>query len=351
MTQHAVRTAVSKVFGAENRQRLLSDYFSRFKEVHPNDAWRHVYHLLLWIDRTTGLAHCYESDKSQPGRPWYARSLHFHAWVSESLEVPSIALGNKIDWLFRRTSEDLAQGVSPRQQERAKRQVRELQYSYMPEPGRDPQLEDLILDSLDSWLAQKPPPAAMRSLVERIHRHTRLENKRKNLVGEGFEDLLATLVSKLPMSEKLAAVPRSRLDDIPGFFEAPGGEKPRIVDLAILRNGGDHRVLVTAKWSIRADREEQFVSDATSYVRLERLGRPFDYVLVTNEFDPARLSRAVERQREGKPLFTDVVHVNTAGLRATYQGDRGSSWTRALQHVDNGRIVSLSDWLARLQVC
>ena len=31
--------------------------------------------------------------------------------------------------------------------------------------------------------------------------------------------------------------------------------------------------LITAKWSIRADREEQFVSDFTSYVRLERAGQ------------------------------------------------------------------------------
>ena len=263
--------------------------------------------------------------------------------------MPSISLGSKIDLLFRRASEDLAQGVSRKQQERAERQIRESTYSYMPEPGRDPELEHLILQSLESWLVKRPPPTAMRSLVERIHRHTRIDNKRKNLVGEGFEDLLATLIAKLPMSDKLIPVVRSKLDDIPGFFEAPGGEKPRIVDLAILRSDDDHRVLITAKWSIRADREEQFVSDVASYARLEKLGKPFDYVLITNEFDPARLLRAAERQREGRPLFADVVHVNTEALRATYQGDRGSSWTSTLRHIDNGRIVNLSDWLAKLQ--
>ena len=109
---------------------------------------------------------------------------------------------------------------------------------------------------------------------------------------------------------------RSRLDDIPGFFEPPGGEKPRTVDLAIVRTPEDRRSLITAKWSIRADREEQFVSDFTSYVRLERAGHSFDYVLVTNEFDPARLVAAAERQREGNPLFTHVVHVSTEALKA-----------------------------------
>ena len=146
--------------------------------------------------------------------------------------------------------------------------------------------------------------------MDRIHQHTRLDNKRKNLVGEGFEDVLEVLIHLLPASNVRWVGTRSRLHDIPGFYEPPGGEKPRTVDLAIVREPGGRRSLVTAKWSIRADREEQFVSDFTSYARLERAGQSFDYVLVTNEFDPARLVAAAERQREGNPLFTNVVHVS-----------------------------------------
>ena len=97
------------------------------------------------------------------------------------------------------------------------------------------------------------------------------------------------------------------------------------------------------------DREEQFVSDCASYVHLERAGRSFDYVLITNEFDPARLVAAAERQREGNLLFTDVVHVSTDALKAVYGDGPGRSFARALAHVRSGRIESLGDWLSKLQ--
>jgi hypothetical protein len=51
---------------------------------------------------------------------------------------------------------------------------------------------------------------------------------------------------------------------------------------------GAVRTLVTAKWSIRADREEQFMSDFQTYERLESAGEDFAYLLITNEFDAAR---------------------------------------------------------------
>ncbi len=50
---------IDRVFGAENRARLLTRYFAAREAVTPANAWRHVYHLLLWIDRTTALAHCH----------------------------------------------------------------------------------------------------------------------------------------------------------------------------------------------------------------------------------------------------------------------------------------------------
>ena len=40
-----------------------------------------------------------------------------------------------------------------------------------------------------------------------------------------------------------------------------------------LRQAGDARILVTAKWSARADREEQFMSDFQAYERLESASR------------------------------------------------------------------------------
>lgn len=88
------------------------------------------------------------------------------------------------------------------------------------------------------------------------------------------------------------------------------------------------------------------------YAELEDAGRDFGYVLVTNEFDPARLAAACEMRRQNAPLFTDVVHVNTDGPHAVYagattqgqrRGDR-SGIDRALGHIDTGRLASLGDW-------
>lgn len=68
-------------FSHPSRLALIRDYFGD-RRVDPQDAWKDVYRLLLWADPTIGLAHCYESDKAQPGRPWYARTLAFHSWLA-----------------------------------------------------------------------------------------------------------------------------------------------------------------------------------------------------------------------------------------------------------------------------
>src|SRR5438270_9922306 len=100
---------------------MLDEWFAAARAPTPGNAWQHVYRLLLWIDKTTGLAHCYESDKSQPGRPWYARSLAFHVWVAKELGATPNALPGVIDWLFIRGSERLAKALVRQQEERAKR--------------------------------------------------------------------------------------------------------------------------------------------------------------------------------------------------------------------------------------
>ena len=102
------------------------EYLSGIAPISPDTAWKHVYRLLLWIDSTTGLAQCYESDKSQPGRPWYERSLRFHRWVAESLGSTPGDLRSKIDWLLsvpRRSSlpalhRDGKRGPAAREHER-----------------------------------------------------------------------------------------------------------------------------------------------------------------------------------------------------------------------------------------
>lgn len=344
------QTALGRAFGAENRRRLLSDYFSYFPNgrVAPENAFKHIYRLLLWADPTTGLAHCYESDKAQPGRPWYERSLRFHAWLAGQLGLAPAELGGEIDWLFRRAARELVRGLTEGRLRLARKQRAPYEGLGMPEPGEDPELEEIVREALKPWFREEPTAEVMARLTQRIHEHSRLENKRKNLVGEGFEDVLAGVVGRLnaPGIESVRA--RTLLHEIPGFSPPAERAKAKKVDLVLLARPDAHRILITAKWSIRADREEQFESDFQAYANLERSSRPFDYVLVTNEFDPARLAAACERQVLARYLFSAVVHVSTEALLAAYGTSLDRSFRRVEGHIASGRLTSLGAWLARM---
>src|SRR5436189_3320334 len=107
------------------------------------------------------------------------------------------------------------------------------------------------------------------------------------------------------------------LNDLSGFKAIAPNKKIKKVDVGFM--AGSMRILVTAKWSILADREEQFMSDFQTYERLESMGQDFAYVLITNEFDAARLRAACERRRQNAPLFTHVVHINPAAVDVVYR--------------------------------
>jgi hypothetical protein len=340
------REVVERAFGASNRARLLARYFEAAPRVSAVNAWQHVYRLLLWIDRTTALAHCYESDKAQPGRPWYARSLAFHDWLSRELNVAPSALAEQIDWLFREAVKDLARRVTTRHSAAYQRQREPYAGRSFPEPGEDPELAAIIREVLGDWMNPEPPPQVIADLTRRIHTHLAQENKRKNLVGEGFEDVLAAILGRLNFETSLEVRTRIALHDLPGFHRPAPSEKIKKVDLGLLNRG--LRTLITAKWSIRADREEQFMSDFQTYERLESAGEDFAYVLVTNEFDAARLRAACERRRQNAPLFTHVVHINPAAVDVVYRGAQSEGAVAVGEHITRGRLISLETWLTYL---
>lgn len=338
---------IARAFGAENRARLLSRYFQSVQPVTTANAWQHVYRLLLWVDRTTALAHCYESDKAQPGRPWYARSLAFHDWVSSALEVAPAELGEHIDWLFREAVKDLASTAVATRTAIYERQRVPYAGRGFPQPGEDPELVGIIKEVLNPWISEDPPAEDLRRLTRQIYVYMTQENKRRNLVGEGFEDVIAGLLKHIAFFEAIEVRTRCLLHDLPGFHPAPPGQKPKRVDLAL--RWREKLTLVSAKWSIRADREEQFQSDFEASARLESAGQDFGYALITNEFDAARLKAACERRRQNAPLFSQVVHVNPEAVLATYaNGGRGSAEAIGM-HISSGRLMSLEGWLEQFE--
>src|SRR6266571_6955109 len=151
-TSEVAQQAVARAFGSENRARLLVRYFNGAGVVNTANAWQHIYRLLLWIDKTTALAHCYESDKAQPGRPWYARSLAFHDWVSAQLGVAPAKLAEDIDWLFREAVKDLAERAVARRSAAYERQRAPYSGRAFPEPGEDPELAAVIREALGKWM-------------------------------------------------------------------------------------------------------------------------------------------------------------------------------------------------------
>jgi len=193
-----------------------------------------------------------------------------------------------------------------------------------------------------------------------LREYWKQENKRKNLLGEGFEDVLAAVVNAACVAG-IQARTRISIADVAGFHPLGAKDKATKVDVIVENPQWTRPALVNVKWSIRADREDQLWDDFKEYVRFDRDQRGFDHYLITNEFDPARLNAVCDRREANNFIFKQVVHINTDGVLAAYgpppaavqnaeQAKRAadSSMQRVRQQVQQGRLISLSQWLAGL---
>jgi hypothetical protein len=351
-------------FGEQNRRRLIAQYFGEKGAPNTARAWEHVYGMLLWVDRTTGLAHCYESDKCQPGRLWYARSLAFHHWLAGTLHSTPLDLGKGLDWMFQKALEDyLKELASEQQAQKDKGAQQRAVYSGQdfPLPGADPEIERIIGEALKPFFASQPQVEVFDAIADQLREYWKQENKRKNLLGEGFEDVLAAVVNAA-CGPEIKARTRTSIAEVAGFHGLGAKDKATKVDLIIESPKWPRPALVNVKWSIRADREDQLWDDFKEYVRFDRDQQGFDHYLVTNEFDPARLNAVCDRREANNFIFKQVVHINTDGVLAAYEPSsapaaeaktgkpaRDSSMERVRQQVQQARLVSLSKWLDGLR--
>ncbi|HSN76768.1 MAG TPA: hypothetical protein VL334_16975 [Anaerolineae bacterium] len=98
------------LFGRESRVKILKKHLALAGPLSAQDAWKFIYRELLWVDGSTGLAHLYESDKAQPGRPWYDRTVTFTELLCQQFgNLTREQLAREIDQLFRAILHELVE--------------------------------------------------------------------------------------------------------------------------------------------------------------------------------------------------------------------------------------------------
>jgi hypothetical protein len=117
-------------------------------------------------------------------------------------------------------------------------------------------------------------------------------------------------------------------------------------DLAIIDDNVT-QVVVTAKWSMRQDRETQFAAEYAAYQRSRTQQTELRFVLITNEFDVARLDNVARAMPGGAGgyIFHTIVHINPDLL----VGTQGSRIGAVAHWIGAGKIVSLADFLVEMR--
>ena len=326
-------------FGQATRMRVLEEYFALAGPVDGENAWEHVYRCLLWMNLGAGLAHIYDSNHMQPTGVFHGRAVQFTDLLCAHWKIPRNELPGQIDHLFKGCVAELK-----------RRNVR-------PEGVLDGETESELISAIEAILRGEgigePKALAVARRIEGLSRDFfTIGNKRKNALGEGFEDLLWILlqrVSQIPADKIKLRTPVSQM---PGFRRAPtsqkGAKRKREPhpDIAVVEGDITH-VITTAKWSMRQDRETQFQSEYSSFQMNKVQSTELTYVLITNEFDIARLKNVARAMPggEGGYIFHTIYHICLPLLRETH----GTRFKDIEPWVGTGKLKSLSDFLSDMR--
>lgn len=152
--------------------------------------------------------------------------------------------------------------------------------------------------------------------------------QRQNILGIAFVGLVKHVLEKLGSKQVNCETEVVASKIFPGITFPGRSSTPRI-DLLAKRNGIP-RAIVSAKWSIRHDRLNDITNECPVYkAAYERIYRgssqnQLRYYLITNEYDPARLTKALN-----DTCIDGVVHVHKTAVLRVCQLD--------------GRLVRLMD--------
>src|ERR1700722_2426376 len=193
-------------FGQATRMRVLEDYFAQAGEITAENAWEHVYHCLLWMNLGTGLAHVYDSNHMQAGGVFHDRAVRFTGLLCKNWNVSRSELPARVDYLFKGCIAEL------------KRRG--------PAALIDSELESELTAAVSALLKNaglaEATAAALSREIERLSRDFfTIGNKRKNALGEGFEDLLFLLLQRVSRIPEEHISLRKSVSKLPGFRGAP----------------------------------------------------------------------------------------------------------------------------------
>ncbi len=326
-------------FGQATRMRVLEQYLARAGALTAENAWEHVYRCLLWMNLGAGLAHIYDSNHMQPDGVFHGRAKRFTELLCTRWGIERGELAGRLDVLFKGCVAELN-----RQQ-------------VAPINTIDQEIESELISAVEAILREEgiTEPRAL-SVARKIEGLSRtfftIGQKRKNALGEGFEDLLLILlqrVASIPLAKLKLRTPVSQM---PGFRRAApfqSGEKRKREphpDIAVIEDNITH-VIATAKWSMRQDRETQFQSEYSSFQRNKVQSTELTYVLITNEFDLARLKNVASAMpgSDGGYIFHTIYHISLPLLRQT----QGARFADLEPWVGTGKLKSLSDFLTDMR--
>jgi hypothetical protein len=340
-------------FGKDSRLRSLRQHFDETGPYDAASAWKFVYRELMWFDGSNGLAHLYESDKAQPGRSqWYDRTVRFTDELMNRMGAASRAeLKAQLDRLFRDCLEKLLQVKAA--EKGADIELEELEEEesagVAPEayiPDADLVAEFAAILGEQTELEADAALTLAKRMVSRARHYFTVERKRQNILGEGFEDLLFLLATKVSEAPKEVICLRQKANTLPGFGAKHKRERIESPDLAFVgENTTD--LLISVKWSIRQDRQKQWADELDCYIDLMSQMTAPKFLLITNEYDPGRILNAFSLDRQTMKLGC-IYHISLDMLEVALNDH--PTWSDVKTMIDAGRLKSLAQWLEELQL-
>lgn len=347
-------------FGRKSRVKIIERHLKEEGVPTPETAWKFIYRELLWIDGSNGLAHLYESDKAQVGRPWYKRAEVFTDRLCQEFGgITREELKRQIDRLFQACLEKMVKEGGGADEERdllsliamseaaagLPEEIVEAASEAQDESGSSVIDAELVAEYA-AMLSERTgargaeAETLARDMVARARLYFTVERKRQNVLGEGFEDLLEILMIRVSGVPKEKILLRARADKLPGFRKAHTRERVEAPDIVIL--GREKTELLTSvKWSLRHDRQKQLSDELDCYVSLRSQETFPRYALITNECDPGRLINTNGLKRLGQAIDA-IYHINTSILLEAVRDHREAGELRRL--IAAGRIRSIKDF-------